>query len=74
MDHVEILITEPQEVTLNLDSPIPCCPWCDEALSGIVINGLHAECNEKLAAEMAEVWDDNAQEIDDEQFSCPTPD
>lgn len=68
---IRVLNTEPQAVTLAIDAFTPSCPWCDEVLDGVVINGLHEACNEAYMAEMAEVWGDDheAQEIEDELAS-----
>lgn len=34
----------------------PNCPFCDEPLDGVIINGLHKRCSEELQKEMEE-WE-----------------
>lgn len=51
---------------LHADEMIPTCPYCDEVLDGVVVNGLHAHCNQEYAIEVHMVW---PEEPVDSQFT-----
>lgn len=43
---------------IHADEMIPTCPYCDEVLDGVVVNGLHAHCNQEYAIEVNLAWPD----------------
>jgi hypothetical protein len=36
---------------------VPNCPFCDEPLDGIIVNGLHKRCSDELHKEMTR-WEE----------------
>lgn len=37
---------------IQTEELIPCCPFCGEVLDGMVVNGMHAQCNQHFAIEL----------------------
>jgi len=37
---------------IQAEELIPCCPFCGEVLDGMIVNGMHARCNQEYAIEL----------------------
>jgi len=46
----------------TVETVIPLCPWCEEPLDGLCINGLHAACSVAYNKELSE-WETGLLEV-----------
>lgn len=51
---------------IQTEELIPCCPFCGEVLDGMVVNGMHAQCNQDFAIEL-NILDESIEESIHEQ-------
>jgi len=45
------------DTQIHVEEQIPVCPFCECALEGEVINGLHVDCQEQLTFELLQLED-----------------
>ena len=50
---------------------IPCCPYCEKQLDGLIIDGMHAKCYDDFGNDLDESFPDEPGAF---AFSGPDPD